>query len=162
MIKKEVPLVSVIVTVYNTESWLEECLDSITCQTLHEIEIICVDDGSTDRSSEILEVKAGTDNRINVFVPKHEGMVCQIDFSEFNVQYSSTSYGNKSTFRIYAGQGTGGELLWELNDNEIAQLNKDRKLYLYIMGGSMPPVYLSVRPELVSTPPKNEDPKNTD
>ncbi len=45
------------------------------------------------------------------------------------------------------------ETVWELNDNEIAQINKDRKLYLYIMGGSMPPVYLSVRPELVPKDP---------
>ena len=62
--------------------------------------------------------EAGTDDRINVFVPKHEGMVAQIDFSEFEVQYSSSSYGTKSKFRIYAGQGTGGELLWELNSHD--------------------------------------------
>ena len=61
--------------------------------------------------------EAGTDTRTNIFVPKHEGMVAQIDFSEFNVQYSSTSYGNKSIFKVYAGQGTTGALLWELNDN---------------------------------------------
>ena len=61
--------------------------------------------------------EAGTDDRINVFVPKHDGMVCQIDFSEFNVQYSSSNYGTKSTFKIYAGQSTSGTLLWELNDN---------------------------------------------
>ena len=61
--------------------------------------------------------EAGTDNRINVFVPKHDGMVCQIDFSDFEVQYSSTSYGTKSVFKVYAGQGTNGTLLWELNDN---------------------------------------------
>lgn len=61
--------------------------------------------------------EAGTDERINVFVPKREGMVCQIDFSDFEVQYASTTYGTKSLFRIYAGQGTNGTLLWELNDN---------------------------------------------
>ena len=61
--------------------------------------------------------EAGTDDRVNIFVPKHEGMVCQIDFSEFDVQYSSSSYGTKSVFKIYAGQGTDGTLLWELNDN---------------------------------------------
>lgn len=61
--------------------------------------------------------EAGTDTRTNIFVPKHEGMVAQIDFSEFNVQYSSSSYGNRSVFKIYAGQGTTGTLLWELNDN---------------------------------------------
>jgi len=46
--------VSVIVPVYNGEKHLEECLDSICNQTLKEIEIICVDDGSTDRSAEIV------------------------------------------------------------------------------------------------------------
>lgn len=61
--------------------------------------------------------EAGTDNRVNVFVPKHDGMVCQIDFSEFDVTYSSTTYGTKSVFKIYAGQDTTGTLLWELNDN---------------------------------------------
>lgn len=61
--------------------------------------------------------EAGTDDRVNVFVPKHDGMVCQIDFSEFDVTYSSTIYGTKSVFKIYAGQGTTGTLLWELNNN---------------------------------------------
>ncbi len=61
--------------------------------------------------------EAGTDDRVNIFVPKNPGMVCQIDFSEFEVQYASSSYGTKSTFKIYAGQGTNGTLLWELNDN---------------------------------------------
>ena len=61
--------------------------------------------------------EAGIDDRTNIFVPKHEGMVCQIDFSEFDVQYAATSYGNKSTFKIYAGQGTSGEVLWALDDN---------------------------------------------
>lgn len=60
----------------------------------------------------------GTDDRINIFIPKNDGMVCQIDFSEFDVQYASSSYGTKSTFKIYAGQGTSGELLWELNSND--------------------------------------------
>ena len=62
--------------------------------------------------------EAGTDERINIFVPKHEGMVAQIDFSDFEVQYSSSSYGNKSVFKIYAGQGTSGTLLWELDSND--------------------------------------------
>lgn len=46
--------VSVIVPVYNGEKYLEQCLDSICNQTLQEIEIICVDDGSTDSSWDIL------------------------------------------------------------------------------------------------------------
>ena len=54
------------------------------------------------------------------------------------------------------------ETVWELNDSELEQIAKDHKLYLYIMGGAMPPVFLSVRPELISAPQKTEDPKKTD
>lgn len=61
--------------------------------------------------------EAGTDTRTNIFIPKHEGMVCQIDFSSFNVYYSNSSWGTKAKFAIYAGQGTTGDKLWELNDN---------------------------------------------
>ena len=46
--------VSIIVPVYNTEKYLSRCLDSIINQTLKEIEIICINDGSTDKSFEIL------------------------------------------------------------------------------------------------------------
>lgn len=49
------PLVSVIVPIYNVEPWLRKCLDSLKGQTLKQIEIICIDDGSTDGSGEIAE-----------------------------------------------------------------------------------------------------------
>ena len=47
--------VSVIIPVFNVEKYLEECLDSILAQTLKEIEIICVNDGSVDHSLQILK-----------------------------------------------------------------------------------------------------------
>ena len=47
--------ISVIIPVYNVEKYLRECLDSILAQTFHDFEIICVDDGSTDKSLEILQ-----------------------------------------------------------------------------------------------------------
>ena len=50
--------VSVVVPVYNAEKYLEQCLDSLRKQTLKEIEIICVNDGSTDKSGEILAENA--------------------------------------------------------------------------------------------------------
>ena len=59
----------------------------------------------------------GDDTRTNIFIPKHDGMVCQIDFSEFAVYYASSSYSTRAKFIIYNGQGTTGEKLWELNDN---------------------------------------------
>ncbi len=58
--------VSVILPVYNVEKYLRECLDSICGQTLREIEIICVDDGSTDSSLEILREYAQKDKRVSV------------------------------------------------------------------------------------------------
>lgn len=65
------PKVSVIIPVYNVEEYLRECLDSVVNQTLKEIEIICVDDGSTDNSLEILKEYAKKDNRITVISQKN-------------------------------------------------------------------------------------------
>ncbi len=58
--------VSVIVPVYNGEKYIRQCLDSIVNQTLKEIEIICVDDGSTDDSIHILEIYQQADSRIHI------------------------------------------------------------------------------------------------
>lgn len=65
--------VSVIIPVYNVELYLRECLDSVINQTLKEIEIICVDDGSTDKSYEILQEYAKKDNRIKILQQKNAG-----------------------------------------------------------------------------------------
>ncbi len=58
--------VSVIVPVYNTEKFLDKCLNSLINQTLDDIEIICINDGSTDNSLSILEKYANIDSRIKV------------------------------------------------------------------------------------------------
>lgn len=60
------PLVSVVVPVYNTEKYLEKCLDSICGQSYKNIEIICINDGSTDNSGTILNKYAMYDSRIVV------------------------------------------------------------------------------------------------
>lgn len=65
------PKVSVIIPVYNTEEYLRECLDSVVNQTLKEIEIICVDDGSTDSSLEILKEYAQKDNRFTIITQEN-------------------------------------------------------------------------------------------
>ena len=65
------PKVSVIIPVYNVEKYLRECLDSVVNQTLREIEIICVDDGSTDSSLDILKEYASKDNRITVIAQQN-------------------------------------------------------------------------------------------
>ena len=68
------PKVSVIIPVYNVEEYLRQCLDSVINQTLKEIEIICVDDGSTDSSLEILKEYAEKDKRITVITQKNSGV----------------------------------------------------------------------------------------
>ena len=69
-------MVSVIVPVYNVEDYLPICLNSILSQTYKELEIILVDDGSTDRSGKICEDYARRDNRIRVIHQKNEGLPC--------------------------------------------------------------------------------------
>ena len=68
------PLVSILVPVYNVEDYLERCLDSLLQQSLTQIEIVCVNDGSTDKSAEILEEYAKKDNRIVVVHKKNGGL----------------------------------------------------------------------------------------
>lgn len=64
---------SIIVPVYNSEEFLHKCTDSLINQTLHNIEIICIDDGSTDNSLSILHDYANNDDRITVLTQKHSG-----------------------------------------------------------------------------------------
>ena len=65
------PKVSVVMPVYNVEPYLRQTLDSVLNQTLKEIELICVDDGSTDSSLDILKEYATKDNRITVMTQKN-------------------------------------------------------------------------------------------
>ena len=65
--------VSVIVPVYNVEKYLAECMDSVTGQTLQDIEIICVNDGSTDSSPDILKKYKEQDERIVLIDRENRG-----------------------------------------------------------------------------------------
>lgn len=65
--------VSIIVPVYNVEKYINKCLDSLTNQTLKEIEIICINDGSTDNSLKLLENYNNKDSRIVLINQKNSG-----------------------------------------------------------------------------------------
>lgn len=62
------PLISVTVPVHNTAKHLNKCLESIVSQTYQNIEVICVDDGSSDNSLEILQKYAATDPRVRIYI----------------------------------------------------------------------------------------------
>ena len=68
------PRVSIIVPVYNTGDFLEECLDSLVSQTLSNIEILCIDDGSSDHSPAILDAYASRDARVKVVHQANSGV----------------------------------------------------------------------------------------
>ena len=68
------PAVSVIVAVFNAETTLNRCLDSLCSQTLNDIEVILVDDGSTDQSPSICDQYAQSDTRFKVFHKANEGV----------------------------------------------------------------------------------------
>ena len=93
-------LVSVVIPVYNSEKFLEECIDSILSQSYQNIEIIAVDDGSTDTSSDILERYS---DKINIISQKNQGLASALNlgiskmkgnwfkwFSPDDVMYSNT------------------------------------------------------------------------
>lgn len=68
-------LFSVIVTIYNLEEYLEKCIDSILMQTYRDFEIILVDDGSTDKSSEICDLYKKKDSRVVVLHKQNGGLI---------------------------------------------------------------------------------------
>ena len=79
--------ISVIVTIHNAEKYLEECIESVLTQTFTDIEILCIDGGSTDDSSKILQKYAAQDYRIHI------------------VNDNNTSYGHKVNQGVWLAQG---------------------------------------------------------
>ncbi len=67
------PKISIIIPVYNTEKYLHECLNSVVSQTIKDIEIICIDDGSTDNSYQILQEYAEKDSRFVILQQENKG-----------------------------------------------------------------------------------------
>lgn len=66
------PKVSIVIPTYNVENYLRECMESVINQTLSDIEIICINDGSTDGSLKILREYADRDERVILIDKKNE------------------------------------------------------------------------------------------
>ena len=100
--------VSVIVPVYNVEVYLEQCLDSLMNQTLDDIEIICVNDGSTDKSGEILA-----------------------DYKERykNIKIVNKKNGGLSDARNYGLKHANGKYIGFIDSDDWAELDMFEKLY---------------------------------
>lgn len=100
--------VSIIVPVYNVEKYLKRCLDSITNQTLKELEIICINDGSTDNSLKILKQYAHKDKRISIINKQNEGL---------------------SVARNTGMEAASGEYIGFVDSDDWVDLNYFEKLY---------------------------------
>ncbi|SUX06396.1 glycosyltransferase family 2 protein [Campylobacter lari] len=74
MINKNTPLISIIIPIYNVEGYLRECLNSVVNQTLKDIEIILINDGSTDNCGKICDEYAINDERIIVIHKENAGL----------------------------------------------------------------------------------------
>lgn len=100
--------ISVVVPVYNVEKYLKECIDSIINQTLEDIEVICVNDGSTDSSLEILNDYAKKDSRIIV------------------INKSNSGYGHTMNMGLNAATG---EYIGIIESDDFADKNMFENLY---------------------------------
>ena len=100
------PKFSVIIPIYNTGEFLRECLDSAVNQTFGDIEIIGVDDGSTDDSGKILDEYAANDNRVIAIHQENQGMSCArnrgmaIAKGEYITFLDSDDYWREDTLQI--------------------------------------------------------------
>lgn len=102
------PQISVLVPVCNVEAYLEQCLDSIISQTFQDFEIICIDDGSTDHSGQILDRYSDSNSRIKV------------------IHKENTGYGNSMNIALdYAT----GEYISILESDDYAEPDMLQKLY---------------------------------
>ena len=89
-INMELPLISIIVPVYNTEQYLPECLNSIMAQTYENIEIVIVDDASTDNSRRIITEFQRQDDRIKCFRHEKNGGLAKA--RNTGLKYSTGTY----------------------------------------------------------------------
>jgi len=76
-----IPLVSIIMSVYNGEKFLHECIEGINAQTFSDYEVIVIDDGSTDRTPDILYSWAKENRRVRIIIRKNEGLTSALNLA---------------------------------------------------------------------------------
>jgi glycosyltransferase involved in cell wall biosynthesis len=92
-------MVSIIVPVYNTEKYIDRCIESLVNQTLKDIEIIIINDGSTDNSHEKCELWAKKDNRIIYYHKENEGKGPTRDFGIRKAKYNYITFTDSDDYR---------------------------------------------------------------
>ena len=144
-----IPKVSIIIPIYNVQNYLIECIESVVNQTLKEIEIICINDGSTDDSLFILQEYSKIDNRIMIITQRNRGLsearntgikysngefiyfLDSDDYLEKNALFYLYGYSNKFNLDILYFQSSGfkntenfennNDLNFTINTNDIVE-----------------------------------------
>lgn len=104
------PKISVLLSIYNTAPWLRDALDSVLNQTLSDLEVICVNDGSTDDSAGILDEYARKDSRVQVLYQENAG---------------------QSVARNKAAAAAAGKWLYFMDSDDTLEPNALESLYEY-------------------------------
>ena len=110
------PAISVIIPVYNAGDYVETCIDSCLAQTLRDIEVVCVDDGSTDDSWEVVQRACARDGRVRAYRQENAGAAVARNLAldhatgEFAFFIDSDDYVPETTAfeRLYAAARAGG------------------------------------------------------
>lgn len=124
------PKISVIIPVYNVETYLSKCIESVLHQTYSDFELLLIDDGSTDNSGSICDMYKEKDNRIRVFHKKNEGVSKARNLAldnasgEFVIFVDSDDWIEPSTFELVLKQLENFDILffdiiWHYEDNSI-------------------------------------------
>ena len=108
--------ISVIIPIYNGEKYLQRCIDSVIKQTFHELEILCINDGSTDETLHILKKYAQGDSRIQI------------------IDKENTGYGNSMNIGI---DMACGEYIGIVESDDLISECMYEKLYTLSKGGTV-------------------------
>lgn len=108
MMNNKGPKISIIIPIYNVEDYVGKCLESVTNQTLKDIEVICVDDGTKDNSCAVVEAYMKEDNRIKLVHKENGGL---------------------SSARNYGLQYATGEYTWWIDSDDYIEKNGCERLY---------------------------------
>lgn len=108
--------ISIVVAIYNIENYLEKCLKSLISQKTNEVEIICVNDGSTDNSLEIINKYKNIDDRIIVINQENKGIS---EARNTGIKYSNGEYIFFMDGDDYVDEGTFEDLIYILNNTKV-------------------------------------------
>ncbi|MBD8016991.1 glycosyltransferase family 2 protein [Kaistella pullorum] len=139
--------ISIIIPCYNAEPYIEQCLDSILCQTYIALEIICIDDGSTDSTLQILKENAEKDSRLQLITQKNAGIAAarnaglKIASGNYIAFVDADDWLETDTFEKVLGDNGGDVIFFSYYRNfGSTQLTKDLGL-----SGNFPALYVQRR-----------------